>query len=180
MIAGCFDKLAHDACGDCARKDTCGFFFHEVLGMRRSSPAERPRQERAPAGAANPFLAFLGRVAKRIEASATPRETPFRAEVERRIEPLLADGPVRVDAVARALGLSRQTLYRRLKAEGTTFEALVERVRRRLALELLRGGASVKEAAYRLGFSDPAAFSRAFKRWTGQSPRDARGPRQPG
>jgi len=32
----------------------------------------------------------------------------------------------------------------------------------------------VKDAAYRLGFSDPAAFSRAFKRWTGKSPRDIR------
>jgi AraC-like DNA-binding protein len=38
----------------------------------------------------------------------------------------------------------------------------------------MREGLSVKDAAYRLGFSDPAAFSRAFKRWTGTSPSEAR------
>ena len=76
------------------------------------------------------------------------------------------------------MGLSRQTLYRRLKAEGVTFEALLDRLRRRLAQKLVRQGLPVKDIAYRLGFSDPAAFSRAFKRWTGTSPRNAReGPR---
>ncbi|MGZ8336908.1 MAG: helix-turn-helix transcriptional regulator, partial [Allosphingosinicella sp.] len=76
-----------------------------------------------------------------------------------------------IDRIARELGLSRQTLYRRLKEEGTTFAALVDGVRRRVALRLVREQAlSVKQIAYRLGFSDPAAFSRAFKRWTGSSP----------
>jgi AraC-like DNA-binding protein len=51
-------------------------------------------------------------------------------------------------------------------------------LRRRLALRLIRKeGLPVKEAAWRLGYSDPAAFSRAFKRWTGASPRDLRGRR---
>ena len=77
-----------------------------------------------------------------------------------------------MEALARALACSRQTLYRRLRAEGVTFEALLDRVRRRLAMRLLRDEkASVKDTAYRLGFADPAAFSRAFKRWTGSSPR---------
>jgi AraC-like DNA-binding protein len=89
---------------------------------------------------------------------------------------LLAAGPVRIDDVARDLGFSRQTLYRRLKAEGMTFEQLLDALRRRLALRFIRDeGLSVKEAAYRLGFSDPAAFSRAFKRWTGASPSEQRG-----
>jgi len=44
-------------------------------------------------------------------------------------------------------------------------------VRHRLALRYLNGeGLSVKETAFRLGFSEPASFSRAFKRWTGTSP----------
>jgi len=95
--------------------------------------------------------------------------------VEERIESLLPKGEARADAVAASLGLSRQTLYRRLKAEQTTFERLVERVRRRLALRFIRDqGLSVKEAAWRLGFAEPAAFSRAFKRWTGKSPSEAR------
>ena len=69
------------------------------------------------------------------------------------------------------MGLSRQTLYRRLKAERVTFEQLLDELRHRLALKLLRDQhMPVKQAAWRLGFSDPAAFSRAFKRWTGTAP----------
>ena len=64
---------------------------------------------------------------------------------------------------------------RRLKAEGATYEQVLDGLRSRLAMRLLRDqGLTVKEAAFRLGFSDPAAFSRAFKRWTGSSPRKAR------
>ena len=73
--------------------------------------------------------------------------------------------------VAGKLGLSRQTLFRRRKAEGTSFERLLDELRRQLALDYLAGGkVSVNETAYLVGFSDPAAFSRAFKRWTGSSP----------
>ena len=91
------------------------------------------------------------------------------------VEPLLASGDANIDRVARELGLSRQTLYRRLKAEGVTFEQLLDELRHRLALKLLRDQhMSVKQAAWRLGFSDPAAFSRAFKRWTGTAPSFAR------
>jgi AraC-like DNA-binding protein len=71
--------------------------------------------------------------------------------------------------------ISRQTLFRQLKAEGTTFEAVLDEMRHRLALQYLRGKkVSVNEAAYLVGFSEPAAFSRAFKRWTGISPRETR------
>jgi AraC-like DNA-binding protein len=67
--------------------------------------------------------------------------------------------------------MSRQTLYRRLKAEGVTFEEVLEAKRRQLAIRYLAlDRSSVKAAAYKLGFSEPAAFSRAFKRWTGTSP----------
>lgn len=94
-----------------------------------------------------------------------------RRDVERHLELLLASGTARIERVASAMGCSRQTLYRRLKAEGLTFEQVLDGLRHRLALKLMRDGKlAVKEAAYRLGFSDPAAFSRAFKRWTGQSP----------
>ncbi len=94
-----------------------------------------------------------------------------RREVERHLEPLLASGTARIERVAGAMGCSRQTLYRRLKGEGLTFEQVLDGLRHRLALKLMRGGTlAVKDAAYRLGFSDPAAFSRAFKRWTGLSP----------
>lgn len=80
-----------------------------------------------------------------------------------------------MDAIASKLGVSRPTLFRRLKAEGTTFEQLLDELRHRLSLHYLSGKkVSVNETAYLVGFSDPAAFSRAFKRWTGSSPRTAR------
>ena len=69
------------------------------------------------------------------------------------------------------MGLSRQTLYRRLKAEGVSYGWLLDELRHRMALHYLNGKkVSVNEAAYLVGFSEPSAFSRAFKRWTGTPP----------
>ena len=77
-----------------------------------------------------------------------------------------------MDEVARRLGLSRPTLYRKLKDEGISYETLLDELRHRMALHYLNGKkVSVNQASYLVGFSDPSAFSRAFKRWTGASPR---------
>lgn len=168
MIAGCIDRMSRSACGDCTRRDPCTAFFSNLFGgyARPRRPAER--REARPN---NPFLALLGEVARAVEPRVQPVEDGFRREVERHLEPLLASGTIRIEAVARALGCSRQTLYRRLKAEGVTFAELLDGLRRRLALRFVREqGLSVKEASWRLGFSEPAAFSRAFKRWTGKTP----------
>lgn len=84
---------------------------------------------------------------------------------------ILHQGDVGIEAIATQMGFSRQTLFRKLKDEGTTFAAVLDSLRQRLAKQYLRGRkASVNETAYLVGFSDPAAFSRAFKRWTGQTP----------
>ncbi|ESQ74967.1 AraC family transcriptional regulator [Asticcacaulis sp. AC402] len=92
-----------------------------------------------------------------------------------RLEALLvADlhkGDVSIETIAARLGFSRQTLFRKLKDEGTTFAAVLDGLRQRLAEDYLLGGkASIHETAYLVGFSEPAAFARAFKRWTGQTP----------
>lgn len=103
------------------------------------------------------------------------RDRTVRAQVEGAILPVIHTGRVGMDAVAAKLGLSRQTLFRKLKAEGTTFEKVLDDLRRRLATDYLASRkVSVNETAYLVGFSDPAAFSRAFKRWTGMSPKAAR------
>jgi AraC-like DNA-binding protein len=171
MIAGCIDRMRRDSCGGCERRDACAELFPFMFagrGSRRSTGAGEAAAPRSP------FLSLLGEVAKAFESHSArrmaPRPAPFRMEVEKRLEPLLASGEVGIERLARDLGYSRQTLYRRLKAEGVTYEALLDGLRRRLALRFMREGLSVKDAAYRLGFSDPAAFSRAFKRWTGSSP----------
>jgi AraC-like DNA-binding protein len=69
------------------------------------------------------------------------------------------------------MGVTRQTLYRKLKAEGVSFETVLAELRCSMALHYLNARkTSVKETAYLVGFSDPAAFSRAFTRWTGHRP----------
>jgi AraC-like DNA-binding protein len=106
--------------------------------------------------------AMLGR----LQSPAT-----MRGRVERFVMPILHTGEVGMEKIAAMLGCSRDTLYRRLKAEGATFESVLDALRHRLALDYLGGGkVSVNETAYLVGFSDPAVFSRAFRRWTGRSP----------
>jgi AraC-like DNA-binding protein len=104
-----------------------------------------------------------------------------RGRVEAVLLPLLHTGEVSADAVARTLGFSRQTLFRKLKAEDATYEQTLDALRHRMALRYLTASkVSVNETAYLVGFSEPAAFSRAFKRWTGKSPRDVQPARAAG
>lgn len=98
-----------------------------------------------------------------------------RGRVESLLMPILHTGDSSMARIAAALGWSGDTLYRRLKAEGVTFEEVLDELRHKLATHYLGGRkVSVAEAAYLVGFSDPSAFSRAFKRWTGISPKAMR------
>jgi AraC-like DNA-binding protein len=73
--------------------------------------------------------------------------------------------------VAAQLGWSTRSLQRRLHEEHTTFRELLADCRREVAMATLRMGThSVSELGHQLGFSHVGAFSRAFKRWTGQTP----------
>jgi AraC-like DNA-binding protein len=103
------------------------------------------------------------------------RSKSTRGRVESLLLPALRTGGTDMPVIAGPLGLSRQTLLRQLKAEGVTFKQVLDELRHAMALHYLNGEkASVNETAYRLGFSEPAAFSRAFKRWTGTRPRAVR------
>ena len=100
-----------------------------------------------------------------------------RGRVESLLLPILHTGNVGMEAIAAKLEVSRRTLHRMLQAEGVTFERVLDDLRRKMALDYLTGkNVSVNETAYLVGFSEPAAFSRAFKRWTGHSPRTAKRP----
>jgi AraC-like DNA-binding protein len=75
------------------------------------------------------------------------------------------------NTLAAAVGLTPRALRRRLGAEGASLTALLDEARLRLACEdLKRPDSSIKEISDRLGFSEPSAFHRAFKRWTGLTP----------
>lgn len=128
-----------------------------VLAARRRSPVPPPVAR-----------------AVRIRAEVLLRDLEAGKTFQGRIEELLASalpvGEANVSMIAKRLAMSRYTLLRRLKAEGVTFNEVLEGLRRRLAAQLLEGGATVRQTARRLGYSDPAPFSRAFKRWTGFAP----------
>jgi AraC-like DNA-binding protein len=72
--------------------------------------------------------------------------------------------------IADELCITERTLHRRLSAERTSYRALVDEVRVTLASALLESGLTVEEAARQLGYSETAAFTRAFSRWTGRPP----------
>jgi AraC-like DNA-binding protein len=129
-----------------------------------SKPAQLPRY-------------VFGVLAERADALLAELESArsVRGRVESQLMPILHTGEASMDAVASKLALSRQTLFRKLKAEGVTFEQVLDELRHQQAVHYLRGRkVSVNETAYLVGFSDPAAFSRAFKRWTGASPSELR------
>jgi AraC-like DNA-binding protein len=79
-----------------------------------------------------------------------------------------------LEEIAREMGLSGRVLQLRLKAEGRTFRELVDAARQASAVAFLRQGAPAAEVGYLLGFSEEAAFFRAFKKWTGMTPSEAR------
>lgn len=159
MIARCIERMRGGACATCDNRAFCpAGRWQQAFGP--------PQSEVKDSGGS--FFAFVGEL---FQAASGPKPRCFRQEVEAAIEPMLASGDVSVDRIARELGMSRQTLYRRLKSEGVTFEEILDAKRRQLAIRYLGlDRVPVKLAAYKLGFSDPAAFSRAFKRWTGISP----------
>lgn len=80
-----------------------------------------------------------------------------------------------LEALARSFQVSPRHLQRQLQSEGSHFQGLLDQVRRELALKQLRDpSVSIQTVAFGLGFSEPSAFHRAFKRWTGQTPQSYR------
>lgn len=79
-------------------------------------------------------------------------------------------------SVAAALAMSERSLQRGLRDEASSFRDIVDQARKNLALQhLARPGTSATDVAFLLGFSEPSAFSRAFRRWTGGPPTQFRG-----
>ena len=94
-----------------------------------------------------------------------------KLQVEAKLLEQLPSGHTSQESIAKALHLSSRSLQRKLKEEGTTYKQLLEDTRRELAAQYVKESElSVGEITFLLGFSEPANFSRAFKRWTGVSP----------
>jgi AraC-like DNA-binding protein len=127
------------------------------------------------------LLAVLERHADALLARL-PQDASFPARVRRVLCEQLRAGETGMESLARRLHLSRRTLQRRLQQEGLSFESVLDGLRRELAeAHLSEGDVPIAEVAFLLGFSDPSAFHRAFRRWTGVPPATfRRGRRAPG
>ena len=91
--------------------------------------------------------------------------------VRRYVAGELCNGEPKLEHIAPRLHMSPRTLHRRLEQEGTNFRQVLTEVRRELATRhLMERQLPVGEIAFLLGFSEPSAFHRAFKRWTGLAP----------
>ena len=126
-------------------------------------------EERLPAGNAE--------LARQQRRGAGPlpgasRRRGVSSRVQQALLDALPDGAPTKQAVARPLGMSARNLQRHLADEGTSFKTLLNEARVTLARNYIdEGRLSVTEIAFVLGFADTSTFSRAFKRWTGMSPR---------
>lgn len=125
------------------------------LPLRRSDPA-------------------LGRWLERQAAAILARQPTtgdVRDEVRGVLSTQLTAGEMRIDAVARRLATTPRTLQRRLARAGTSFEALCDDARKQAAQTYLADTTlTIAEVTYLLGYSEPAAFHRAFRRWHGTTP----------
>jgi AraC-like DNA-binding protein len=96
-------------------------------------------------------------------------------QVENQLLVALRSGRVQAADVAEHLGMSERSFRRRLADEGTSFGEVLDGLRNRLALRYLDDkGITLKQIAWRLGYSEPGAFNHAFKRWTGIAPNQVR------
>lgn len=123
-----------------------------------------------PLNTADPLTARL--VTQQCEQELTA--LGYTGDIAAQVRALLAaprDGYPDLDAIANRLHLSSRTLKRRLQQRGLGFQQLLDEARRRDALRLLDDASlGIEQIALRVGYSDPANFTRAFRKWTGLAP----------
>jgi AraC-like DNA-binding protein len=93
------------------------------------------------------------------------------ARIRRRLRQVLPDDLPDLEAIARELAIAPATLRRKLKAEGQSYQAIKDDLRRDLAITYLSAtDLSIRDIALALGFLEPSAFHRAFRKWAHTSP----------
>jgi len=100
-----------------------------------------------------------------------PARTGLALQVQQALAPRVAGGDTSVATLAREMAMSPRTLQRRLAAEGVSYHDLLDDARKAAASRhLTESTLAIGEVAYLVGYSEPAAFHRAFKRWFGTTP----------
>lgn len=140
-----------------------------VITGQREGAIEFPRallatrMKRTPGGSVK---------AQPIDGTPSPSPQSISASLQACLTPYLSGEPVSIELAAEISGLSVRTLQRRMKKEGTSFSQVIDDARCRVALARLAGGdVSLAQLAAQLGYSEHSAFTRAFHRWTGMTPR---------
>jgi len=99
----------------------------------------------------------------------------FELSVRRVVSNVLSEGVPTLSLIATEMGMGTRTLQRRLSEQGLSFQNVVDMARKDLAQRLLKEtDYSLAEVAFLTGFSEQSGFTRAFKRWAGQTPRSFR------
>lgn len=120
----------------------------------------------------DPALKALLEGQAEAQLRALPETDPFNEALNQALIRALHDGQPGIEAVAAKLALSSRTLQRRLSERGLNFQTLLDKTREELARRYLADPhLSLSEIALLLAFSEQSAFTRAFKRWTGESPK---------
>lgn len=134
----------------------------------------RTRDLQSPLPNANPELA---RVNDQVVVEYLDRfdRSQVSMQVRARIIEALPSGQPTQSDIAKSLNLSLRNLQRKLQGEDTNFKTILDETRRELATQYIREAhLSIGEIAYLLGFAETSNFTRAFKRWTGKSPKQYR------
>jgi AraC-like DNA-binding protein len=122
----------------------------------------------------NPLMAQIADQ-EMIKYLAKLDENDIVQRVKASIIDLLPDGRISDQKVADALYMSNRTLQRKLQVKGSTFKNILVELRKELAMKYIQDNQmTLTELSFQLGFSEMSSFSRAFKQWTGSSPREYR------
>jgi AraC-like DNA-binding protein len=105
---------------------------------------------------------------------ALPQQDEFVQQVHRHLIALCHAGEPNVQALAERMHLSVRTVQRRLSSIQLTFQQVLDEVRQQLCLQYLQQQVQLSDIAQLLGYSDQSAFTRAYKRWTGNTPHQQR------
>jgi AraC-like DNA-binding protein len=150
-------------------------FFHERVRFAAGSSSMSLSASDAARPMREADAALAGIIRRRLENALGDRDRSSSGALSTRVRRVLVEqlgqSVLTLDAVATALAVSRRTLTRRLAEEHTSFRDILDEVRREFACALLQDrGLSIGDIAFFLQYSEPAAFHRSFRRWTGRTP----------
>ena len=150
-------------------------FFHERVRFAAGSSSMSLRASDAARPMREADAALAGIIRRRLENALGDRDRASAGDMSTRVRRILVErlgqSVLTLDEVATTLAVSRRTLTRRLAEERASFRHILDEVRRDFARALLQDRSlSIGDIAFFLQYSEPAAFHRSFRRWTGQTP----------